>query len=156
MLGGRQTEGGQDMGPDELPSGLVVAQWDTGLRCQRQRQGPAGQHLGEGFGIIDRQLALASAALLWAGLDNHGVLAKGAAADPDRMPPTRMSPRLHAKHVRELPDLAQYERAVGERACQPSSRIVLVGYPAWMVPQWGHPPESTRRRTLGANAAVSG
>jgi hypothetical protein len=25
---------------------------------------------------------------------------------------------------------------VAERAGQPGSRIVLVGYPAWMVPQW--------------------
>jgi hypothetical protein len=64
------------------------------------------------------------------------VLAKVAAADPDRMVPTPMSARLHAKHARELPDLAEYERAVGERACQPGSRIVLVGYPAWTVPQW--------------------
>jgi hypothetical protein len=81
-------------------------------------------------------ISAASAALLWAGPDNHGVLAKVAAADPDRMVSSRMSARLHAKHVRELPELAEYERAVGERAGRPGSRIVLVGYPAWMVPQW--------------------
>ena len=50
-------------------------------------------------------ISAASAALLWAGPDNHSVLAKVAGADPDRMVLTRISARLHAKHVRELPDL---------------------------------------------------
>jgi hypothetical protein len=42
---------------------------------------------------------------------------------------------LGANPVRDVQRLrSEYERTVGERAGQPGSRIVLVGYPGWMVP----------------------
>src|ERR1700739_1302728 len=52
-------ECGQDMRAHELAGGLVVFKRYAGLRGQRQRQGCAGQHFGERFGVIGRQLAFA-------------------------------------------------------------------------------------------------